>query len=116
MAVVDVTVNGRTYQVACDDGEEAHLTDLARYFDGQVSEISGAVGQVGEARLILMAGLIVADELSISQGRIQGLESATAQASAEGKRTADELARNLSGVLNALAARIETLADRLESA
>ena len=116
MAVVDVTVNGRTYQIACDDGEEKHLADLARYFDGHVSEVSSSVGQVGEARLILMAGLLVADELSNSRGRIEGLESSAAKAAAEDKRAVEELASNLSSAMNALAARIEALAARLESA
>jgi cell division protein ZapA len=116
MAVVDVTVNGRTYQIACDDGEEEHLAELARYFDGQVSEVSGSVGQVGEARLILMAGLLISDELSNSLERIEGLESSATEESDEGKRAVEELTSNLSGALNALAERIETLAARLESA
>ncbi len=116
MAVVDVTVNGRTYQIACDDGEEAHLADLARYFDRQVSEVSGSVGQAGEARLILMAGLLVADELSNSVERIEGLEASVAKGEAESNRAVEDLTARLSGALNALAARIETLAARLESA
>ncbi len=116
MAVVDVTVNGHTYQIACDDGEEEHLAGLARYFDGQVSELSGSVGQVGEARLILMAGLLISDELSNSLERIEGLESSAAEELAAGKHAVEELASKLSGALNALAERIETLAARLESA
>ena len=116
MAVVDVTVNGRNYQIACDDGEEARLADLAHFFDGHVSEVSGSVGQVGEARLILMAGLLISDELSNSVERIEGLESSAAADAAEGKRVVEELAGNLSGALNALAERIESLAARLESA
>ena len=116
MAVVDVTVNGRTYQIACDDGEEAHLADVARYFDTQVSELTSSVGQVGEARLILMAGLMISDELSNSLARIEGLESSAAEDDAEGKRAVASLATNLSGALNALAERIESLAARLESA
>lgn len=116
MAVVDVTVNGRSYQIACDDGEEARLADLARFFDGQVSEVSGSVGRVGEARLILMAGLLISDELSNSLERIEGLESSAAEEAVEGKRVVEELAGNLSSALNALAERIESLAARLESA
>lgn len=116
MAVVDVIVNGRTYQIACDDGEEAHLADLARYFDRHVSEVSGSVGQAGEARLMLMAGLLVADELSNSVDRIEGLEASVAKGEADSGRAVEDLAARLSGALNALTVRIETLAARLESA
>ena len=116
MAVVEVTVNGRTYQIACDDGEEAHLAELARYIDRQISEVSGSVGQAGEARLMLMAALLVADELSNSAERIEGLEASVAQGAAESTRAVEDLAARLSGALNALASRIETLAARLESA
>src|SRR5271165_731318 len=63
MAQVEVTVNGRSYTVACDDGQEAHVARLGRYVDQKVQALVKTVGQVGDARLLLMASLIVADEL-----------------------------------------------------
>ena len=64
MSQITVVVNGRKYDIACDDGQEAHLTRLAQYIDRRVDELIAAVGQVGDARLLVMASLLVADELS----------------------------------------------------
>jgi cell division protein ZapA len=64
MAQLTVTINGRNYQVACDDGQEAHLARLGTYIDNRVKELVAAVGQVGDARLLVMVSLLLADELS----------------------------------------------------
>jgi cell division protein ZapA len=62
MPLVNVMVNGRAYTIACDDGEEDHLRELAGHVDSKVRELLESVGQVGDQRLILMAALLVADE------------------------------------------------------
>ena len=64
MALVTVTINGRDYEIACDDGQEAHLSRLGTYVDKRIGELVAAVGQVGGARLLVMASLLLADELS----------------------------------------------------
>ena len=64
MAQVEVTINGRNYQIACDDGQEAHLAQLGEYIDKRVQELVSAVGQVGDSRLLVMTSLLLADELS----------------------------------------------------
>jgi cell division protein ZapA len=64
MAQVTVTVNGRPYQMGCDDGEEAHVRELAAFIDSHVQNLVREVGQVGEARLLLMAAMLVSDELA----------------------------------------------------
>ena len=64
MAQVTVTINRRKYDIACDNGEETHLTKLAEYVDRRVDELVAKVGQVGDARLLVMTSLLVADELS----------------------------------------------------
>lgn len=64
MAQVNITINGRNYQVACDDGQEAHLTRLGDYVDKRLNELVAAVGQVGDSRLLVMVSLLLADELS----------------------------------------------------
>ena len=64
MAQVTVVINNRKYDIACDDGQEKHLTNLAQYVDGKVSDLVASVGQVGDARLLVMTSLLVADELS----------------------------------------------------
>jgi cell division protein ZapA len=64
MANVSVPVNGRSFTISCDDGQEARIRRLAQYVDGKVAEFVAEVGQVGEARLLLLAALVIADELS----------------------------------------------------
>ena len=59
MAHVTVTINGRQYQVACDDGQEAHLSRLGKYVDNRVQELVAAVGQAGDARLLVMVSLLL---------------------------------------------------------
>ena len=62
MPLVNVMVNSRAYTIACDDGEEAHLKELAAHVDAKAREVLGSVGQVGDARMLLMAALLIADE------------------------------------------------------
>jgi cell division protein ZapA len=108
MAVVDVMVNGRTYPVACDDGQEDHLIDLAHYIDKRVAELAKTMGQVGDARLILMASLLIADELS------EAVESTeTLQQTLEERQVEDDSATE--ETFATLASRIEDIAARLES-
>ena len=64
MGQVGVPVNGRSYEITCDDGQEIRTRRLAQYVDAKVAEFVGRVGQVGEARLLLLAALVIADELS----------------------------------------------------
>ena len=62
MPLVNVMVNNRAYTIACDEGEEDHLRQLAGHVDNKVKELLGSVGQVGDQRLLLMAALLIADE------------------------------------------------------
>lgn len=108
MGQVNVSINGRSYLIACDDGEEDHLRELAAYIDGHVSDLAHSVGQVGDARLMLMAGLLVADELAEAVARVQALEAELAGVH-EGSRLEDTLA----GFLDTASERIEALADQI---
>ena len=62
MPLVNVMVNGRAYTIACDEGEEEHLRQLAGLVDAKAREVLSSVGQVGDARLLLMAAILIADE------------------------------------------------------
>src|ERR1700750_306064 len=62
MPLVNVMVNNRAYTIACDDGEEGHLKELAAHVDAKAREVLESVGQVGDARMLLMAALLIADE------------------------------------------------------
>ncbi len=100
MAALTVEVNGRAYPVGCEDGQEAHVQALARQLDAQVREVARTVGQVGEARLVLMAALLTADELSDARARL-----AQAQAELARVQSAHALAESRAAQALAAAAR-----------
>lgn len=75
MAQLTIEVNGRSYAVGCEDGQETHLRGLAAQIDAQVRLLAHEVGPLGETRLLLMAALMLADELSEARGRATMLES-----------------------------------------
>lgn len=108
MAQVTVSVNGRDYTISCDDGDEEHVAELASYLDERVGELTGTVGQVGEARLLLMASLLIADELAEAYHEIDDLKS-------NGDRDAAEADNGPAKALEELAARVETVAASLET-
>ena len=109
MAQVSVTINGRKYAIACDDGQEAHLSRLAAYVDRRIGELVAAVGQVGDAHLLVMASLLVADELSDAYTEIE-----TPGATDEGAETRRQTEKQLTSGMESLADRIEGIAERLE--
>lgn len=119
MGQVTVLINDRAYTVACGDGEEDHLKDLAAHINKHVSELSRDVGQVGETRLLLMASLMVADELAEAQQKVRILEADIEQltqtriAALERSREAEDL---LADVLDNAARRIEDIARRVDAA
>lgn len=100
MSKVALTINGRSYQVGCDDGQEERLIRLAEMVDARVRDLVASLGQIGDSRLLVMAALLLADELD--ELRQAPPVSADQEALATG--------------MEALAARIEDLAGRLESA
>jgi len=110
MAQVAVTVNGRRYEIACDDGQEAQLTRLSQYVDKRVTELVAAVGQIDEQRLLLMTNLLLADELSDAYAEVEKLKAGGVSQAKEAQMDAD-LTKTIDGV----AARIETIAAQLET-
>ncbi len=112
MAQIDVSINGRGYRVACDDGQEDHLHQLAEYMDGRVKELVSSVGQVGEGRLLVMVGLLMADELAEAYVRLEAQPTENgASANGEAAQNAEE---TLAAATESLARRIETIAARME--
>lgn len=110
MGQVSVTVNNRLYQVGCDDGEEDQVRRLSQMLDGRVKELAALVGQVGEARLLLMTALTLADDLEGAQRDIAAIKrEIAAMRSEQGAAQAD------SDALMGLARRLEDIAARLES-
>jgi cell division protein ZapA len=74
MAQVSVTIGGRVYRMACDDGQEEHLMRLAHELDQKLVQLREAFGEIGDTRLAVMAAIMVADDLSESRRRIRALE------------------------------------------
>jgi len=109
MAQVSIRINGRSYDIACDDGQEDRIHALAGYVDERVKEISGAVGQIGEQRLLVMTSLLIADELGTVQDKLENGGGAVAEDGSLSAAESDALAQNI----ESMAERIETLADRL---
>jgi cell division protein ZapA len=110
MGQVNVTLNGRSYRLDCGEGEEAHLIELAEHLGTHVDTMRRKFGQVGDDRLILMASLVLADELWDIRRQLQELKSALAEAHRD-KTVATETAKAAQAEL---AARISAAADRLE--
>lgn len=98
MAQIVINVGGREYAVTCRDGEEAHLRKLGTLLDARAEEARAAVGGVNEARQLLLAGLLLADELH----------------SGGGAATPAPAQPDLSPALERLADRIEAIASALE--
>ena len=116
MGQVAVTLNGRTYRLECNEGEEAHLSELAEYVGAHVDEMRRKFGQVGDDRLILMASLFVTDELWALRADVENLRAQLAEARRD-KSQSDENARSIESQLFArigdAAARLEGLNARL---
>ncbi|KQV66090.1 cell division protein ZapA [Rhizobium sp. Root1220] len=75
MAQVTVTIDGKAYRMACEEGQEDHLTDLATRFDRYVGHLKDQFGEIGDLRITVMAGIMIMDEISELSRRVSGLES-----------------------------------------
>jgi cell division protein ZapA len=75
MAHVSVTINGRQFRMACDDGQEDHLLKLAAEVNEKVDQLKGAFGEIGDTRLTVMASIMVADELADTRRRLKAAEA-----------------------------------------
>ena len=110
MGQVSVTLNGRTYRLECGEGEETHLIALAEYLGSHVDTMRRKFGQVGDDRLILMASLVVTDELWELRRQMQEMKATLAEARRD-RSVANELVKHQQADL---AQRVSSAADRLE--
>jgi len=112
MPQVTVTINGRQFRMACEDGEEAHLQQLAEDLDQRIGRLRARFGEIGDTRLTVMAALTLADELSETRERLERLEPelATLQdASVVSADRAQATQAAVAAALNAAAERIENI-------
>jgi cell division protein ZapA len=116
MAQVNVVIDGKSYRMACDEGQEAHLEGLASKFDRYVSHLKEGFGEIGDQRLTVMAGIMVVDELDELQKRVKGIESELEilrKTRDEALTKADKNDSALVGALSEMASRLERIAGKL---
>jgi cell division protein ZapA len=118
MAQVTVTINEKTYRMACEEGQEEHLRGLADRLNGYVAQLKDAVGEIGDQRLTVMAGITIIDELQEANRRIRSLEAdiETLRASRDealGKAFSAET--EVAQQITTAAERIEALGDKLSA-
>ena len=112
MSQVVVKINGRDFPLSCPDGQEPRIRRLAQYVDAKTVEFKNSLGQIGEARLMLLAAIVIADELLDTSEALQQERNRARSASPEVTVGASEAAA--SG-LRDVAERIESIAARLET-
>ena len=109
MSHINVTINGRQYRMACEEGQEVRLLKLAESLESRVEQLRGKFGEIGDQRLTVMAALTVCDELLDANARIRNLEQELENL--RGVRTAaiDRARQTQTAVANALNAAAERI-------
>ncbi len=107
MGQVSISIRGRQYQIACDDGQEAHLARLGRYIDQQAEELVKQAGSINEPLMMVMIALTIADQLTDANEKLDSMASEAASAQSQ-------VDTGTAGVLTSLAKRIEDIAASLE--
>jgi cell division protein ZapA len=107
---INVTINGRQYRMACEEGQEVRLLKLAESLESRVTELRGKFGEIGDARLTVMAALTVCDELLDATARLRTVEEELETARSQRAAVSDRARSTQVAVANALNAA----ADRIE--
>jgi cell division protein ZapA len=118
MTQVNVTIAGKSFRMACDDGQEAHLVGLGHRLNAVIDKLRERFGEIGDQRLTVMAAITMADQSSESERRVKELEAEVATLREAGMSASAERASEEAGVaeaIEAIAARLESIAYRLNS-
>ena len=110
MSSVSLTINGKQYRVACEPGQEQRLTKLAQDFDERIASMRTRFGEVGDARLTVMAAMMIGDELFDAKSKIAKLEADLGALSAARAGVTERLNQTESAVVSAL----DSVSDRIE--
>lgn len=119
MPQVNVTIAGKSYRMACGDGEEPHLERLAAFLDGKIDEMRQAFGEIGEMRLHVMAALTAVDDLFETRSRLAALEAEVADLRglvAEADSRAEAANERFARAVAQAAERVERLSRTLNGA
>lgn len=117
MAEVNVEINGRKYRMACEDGQEPHLRELAERFDAGVEALKDNFGEVGDNRLTVMAGLAVLDDLIAAEDEIARLRQDVIELTKAGEALAaetEEMETRLAKRLGDAARKIESISTAID--
>lgn len=112
MAEVNISLNGRVYEIACDAGQEGRIVDLAAYIDQRVQKIARSGGGYTDSHLLALVALVLADELFDARESVAGAPAAAKAAAQPSKE--DEAA--LAKLLENLSKRIDGIAQRVQAA
>src|SRR6185436_11165917 len=110
MAQVNVSINNRQYRMACEDGQEDHLRQLAKDLDDRINTLRGQFGEIGDSRLVVMAALMIADDVLETGKKVRRLEQEIA--SLQDARGAS--AERVQATQTALIAAFTSAAERIE--
>lgn len=116
MAQVTVSIDGKAYRMACEEGQEAHLEELAAGFDRYVGHLKSQFGEIGDLRLTVMAGIMVMDELNDVSRRLERLEKETEELRKGREGVMAEVSKNEEAIavaLGELTSQIQGMAARL---
>lgn len=119
MSEVSVEINGRKYRMACEDGQEDHLRNLADRFNRHVGSFKGDFGEIGDNRLTVMAGIAVMDVLAETERQLEEARSELAELTQAGEALAAEneaLESRFTEKMSEAAHKIEQAAGALEKA
>ena len=117
MPEVNVEIDGKKYRMACEDGQEAHLMELAERFNRTVLGLKGSFGEIGDNRLVVMAGIAVLDELAAAEDRIEALKQDISDLTSAGREVtieSEELEQRFARRLNEAARKIEAIAQAID--
>lgn len=116
MSQVNVTINGRQFRMACEDGQEDHLMKLAKDLDERIEGLRKNFGEIGDNRLIVMAALTVVDQLDETTAKLRAAEADLASVQNANVTAADHSRVNQAAVVtafNSAAERLEGIAKKL---
>lgn len=119
MAEVNLVIDGRTYGIACDDGQERRVQQLGAYIDTRIKEIAASLGSGNKSQLMVLTALHLADEIFDFRDHLQKATAANQQLSNEPKQIfyqglspRDE--QDLSVAIDRMAAKVEKMAERAQ--
>ena len=111
MSQINIIIDGKSYRMACDPGQEEHLEALAGRFDQYVGHLKSMLGEIGDQRLTVMAGIMVMDEFTELQKRVKGIENELESL----RRTRDAALSKADNTEAQMAERLSSVAEGMEA-